>query len=330
MDEKNDQPGMIRHYRRIAKRIALQHFGSPASRIVYKSSGRTNYVFAVNHVDGQFVIRISPQPEKINAFKKERWASQKAREAGVPSPEVLAVGNDVAAEPYMITRRVTGSEASHHPNRDRIIHAMGRNAAMINSIQTHGFGSNFDWTSDEKRLDSWQSYLVEEFALEKRLQLFSDNGILPEAEIKQLSEIIENAQAMTERAQTNGLNPCLNHSDLRLKNVIVDEGGDIAAIIDWENCLSTLAPQWDLSIALHDLSIDEKQIFLEGYGLSSDQIEAMAPLIKTFNLLNYSQAIEIAVAKQDHKSLTDLKLRLKGCLDLYSLTGLQKQQDSFQ
>jgi hygromycin-B 4-O-kinase len=313
MDEKNDQPGMIRHYRRLAKRIVQHHFGAPASRIVYKSSGRTNYVFAVNHVEGQFVVRISPEPEKINAFRKELWASQKVREVGVPSPEVIAVGNEVAYEPYMITRRVTGSEASHHPRRDRIIHSMGRYAAMINSIQTHGFGSNFDWTGDEKRIDSWQGYLAEEFELEKRVELFSSNRILPDGEVKQLAQIVENAQ-------TNNLNPALNHSDLRLKNVIVDEGGDIAAIIDWEECLSTVAPQWDLSIALHDLSIDEKQIFLDGYGLSDQQIKQMAPLIKAFNILNYSTAIEIAVTKTDQKTLTDLKLRLSGCLDLYSLS----------
>lgn len=60
----------------------------------------------------------------------------------MPSPEVIAVGNDIAPEPYMITPRVTGTEASHHPKRDRIIHSMGRYAAMINSIQTQGFGSS--------------------------------------------------------------------------------------------------------------------------------------------------------------------------------------------
>ena len=320
MDEKNDQPGMIRHYRRLAKKIVQHHFGSPASRIVYKSSGRTNYVFVLNHVEGQFVVRVSPEPEKINAFRKELWTSHKVREVGVPSPEVIAVGNDIAAEPYMITRRVTGTEASHHPKRDRIIHSMGRYAAMINSIKTHGFGSSFDWTTEETRNDSWQSYLADEFELEKRLRLFSANHILPDAEIQQLAQIIAGVEM-------NGLNPSLNHSDLRLKNVIVDEEGDVAAIIDWEDCVSTISPQWELSIALHDLSIDEKQIFLEGYGLSSDQIESMAPLIKAFNLLNYSTAIEIALEKNDHKSLSDLKLRLKGCLDLYSLTGLQEKQD---
>jgi aminoglycoside phosphotransferase (APT) family kinase protein len=320
MDEKHDQPGMIRHYRILAKRIVAHHFGAPASRIVYKLSGRTNYVFTINHVEGQFVVRISPEPEKINAFRKELWTSKKVREVGVPSPEVIAVGNELAAEPYMITRRVTGTEASHHPRRDRIIHSMGRYAAMINSIETHGFGSNFDWTGDEKRIDSWESYLAEEFELEKKLQLFSANHILPEDEIRQLSDIIKGAKTLGRHPQSAGVHQSLNHTDLRLKNVIVDESGDIAAIVDWEECLSTIAPQWELSIALHDLSIDEKQVFLEGYGLSNELLEQMSPLIKAFNILNYSPTIALAVEKSDHKSLSDLKLRLKGSLDLYSLS----------
>lgn len=312
MDEKREQPGIIRHYRDLVKTIVERHFGKPASRIVYKSSGRTNYVFAVNHVEGQFVVRVSPEAEKVRNFQKELWTSQKVREAGVPSPEVLAVGNDLGPEPYMITRRVTGSEASHHPQRNSIIHDLGRYAAMINSIRTTGFGTDFDWTREETNA-TWDGYLEKEFELDKRLDLFASNDILPDAEIEQLREIIKTVEA-------KHLTPSLNHSDLRLKNVIVDESGDIAAIIDWEDCISTIAPQWELSIALHDLSIDEKHAFIDGYGLSSSEIHEMAALIKTFNLLNYSTVVEMAVEKDDHKDLSELKLRLNGNLDLYSLS----------
>ena len=311
MDEKNDHPPMIRHYRSLTKTIVERHFGKPASRIVYKSSGRTNYVFAVNHVEGQFVVRISPNADNIEPFRKELWASQKAREAGVPSPEVLAVGQDGESEPYMITRRVTGAEASHHPQRRRIIHEMGRFAATINSITTTGFGSNFDWT-DEPKHTTWNTYVKEEFEIDKRLELLARQEIFPEAKLQEISRIVENAKPREGQAS-------LNHCDLRLKNVIVDEGGDIAAIIDWEECISTIAPQWELSIALHDLSIDDKHALIEGYGLSSRQVKEMAPLIKAFNILNYARAIEQALADEDDKSLAEIKLRLFGSLDLYSL-----------
>ena len=47
---------------------------------------------------------------------------------------------------------------------------------------------------------------------------------------------------------------------------MVDDDGEIAAIIDWEECLSTIAPQFELAISPHDLSIDEKHLFIDGYG----------------------------------------------------------------
>jgi aminoglycoside phosphotransferase (APT) family kinase protein len=312
MDEKQDQPASIRHYRDLAKTIVQRHFGKPASRIVYKSSGRTNYVFAVNHVEGQFVVRISPDSDRLRAFQKERWASQKAREAGVPTPEVIEVGNDAVSEPYMITHRVTGTEATQHPKRHRIVHEMGEYAAVINSILTSGYGSDFDWTSGGKKHQTWAGYVEDEFELEKRLQLFATHKILPNAELKNLSRILENAKLRRHKAS-------LNHSDLRLKNVIVDEGGDIAAIIDWEECQSTVAPEWEVSIALHDLTVDEKHAFIEGYGLSIREVEEMAPLIKAFNILNYYQVIAAAIESGDDKSLGEIKLRMKGSLDLYSL-----------
>ena len=312
MDENGDRPAQIRHYRRLAKLIVEKHFGQPASKIVYKRSGLTNFVFVVNHVEGQFVVRISPEAEKIEAFKKELWATQKVRESGVPSPEVLAVGNDLIAEPYMITRRVTGSEATHHPKRDRIVHEMGRYAQVINSIRTKNFGMHFDWTTNGSKHSTWSDFIDTEWQLGERLQFFSRLKILTNRELKHLRKIIDDSRTLR-------IKPSMNHGYLRLKNVIVDDEGEIAAIIDWEECLSGIAPQWELSISLHDLSIDEKHLFLEGYGLSLEQVEEMSPLIKAFNILNYRDAIEHAIQKKDEKSLANIKLRLTGALDLYTL-----------
>ena len=312
MLETQGQPAKIRHYRRLAKKIVQHHFGQLPSRIVYKRSGLSNFVFVVNHVEGQFVIRISPDEEKIEAFKKELWATQKVREVGVPSPEVLAVGN-IGSEPYMITRRVTGSEATHHPRRNRIVHEIGRYAHIINSIRTTNFGANFDWTTNTSKNATWSEYLDKEWEIEKRLSVFTKHQMLSPQQQDKLQTIIDDTRTLH-------MEPSLNHGDLRLKNVIVDDDGEIAAIVDWEDCLSTIAPQWDLSIALHDLSIDEKHLFLEGYDLSIKQFEEMAPLIRAFNIINYSSAIEHAVATGDHKEIADFRLRLSGALDLYSLT----------
>jgi aminoglycoside phosphotransferase (APT) family kinase protein len=312
MDEKGDRPSEIRHYRRLAQRIVRKHFRTEATRIVYRSSGRTNYVFAINHVEGQFIVRISPDPERLDAFLKERWATEEVRKAGVPSPEVLTVGNDVSDEPYMITRRVTGTEATHHPKRNRIINEMGRFAAIINSIQTKTFGSNFDWSSNGAKHRTWGAYLKNELHIDERFEFFAKHRLLPAGSLDSLMSTIEGSRNAR-------IKPSLNHSDLRLKNVIVDDDGEIAAFIDWEDCISTIAPQWELSIALHDLSIDEKQLFIEGYGLNNRHVEQMAPLIKAFNIVNYYGVAQAAIEQRDHKKLAEIKLRLNGALDLYSL-----------
>ena len=320
MVETQEQPETIRHYRRLAKQIVEHHFGQPPTRIVYKRSGLSNNVFVVNHVEGQFVVRISPEPEKMEAFKKELWTTQKVREAGVPSPEVLAVGN-IGSEPYMISRRVTGAEATHHPRRGHIVNEMGRYAQIINSIRTTNFGSNFDWTTNGPQHSRWDEYLDNEWQIEQRLGVFTQHQILSSQQIQKLRNIIDDTRTMS-------FEPSLNHGDLRLKNVIVDDDGEIAAILDWEECLSTIAPQWELSISLHDLSIDEKDLFIEGYGLNSEQVQEMSPLIKAFNIINYSNAIEHAAATDDHKSLAEFRLRLSGALDLYSLTDAQQESAS--
>lgn len=320
MAETQEQPRAIRHYRRLAKEIVEHHFGQPPTRIVYKRSGLSNYVFVVNHVEGQFVVRISPEPEKSEAFLKELWATQKAREAGVPSPEVLAVGN-IGSEPYMITRRVTGSEATHHPRRSHIVQEIGRYAQIINSIRTTNFGSNFDWTTNKPQHRTWTEYLDNEWQVERRLDVFTQHKILSSQQIQKLRKIIDGTRTM--RVESS-----LNHGDLRLKNVIVDDDGEIAAIVDWEECLSTIAPQWELSISLHDLSIDEKHLFVEGYGLDLKQVQEMSPLIKAFNIVNYSNAIAQAADTGENESLAEFRLRLSGALDLYSLTDAQQESAS--
>ena len=313
MNQTSDSPAIIRKYRQLASTVTKSFFGREPSRIVYKTSGLTNFVFAINHVEGQFVIRLSPDPEKINVFEKEFWTTQKVRKIGVPTPEVLTVGNSMVPTPYMISRRVSGTEATHHPKRFEIIRELGRYASLINSIRTDGFGKNFDWHEKKQfTRSSWLDYLDQEWLLADRFRILEEQRMLLGRQAKVLRGIMDDAKKLKEK-------PALNHGDLRLKNVIVDEDGEITAIIDWEDSISTIAPHWDLSIALHDLSIDEKHLFIEGYGLSHADVEEMAPLMKAFNILNYATTIKLAVEKQDHKTLAECQLRLHGCLDLFSL-----------
>jgi len=106
---------------------------------------------------------------------------------------------------------------------------------------------------------------------------------------------------------------------MRLKNVLADNDGKITAIIDWENCISSVGSYWDLSLALHDLSIDAKEEFIDGYGIALKDLRQMAGVIKAINVLNYAPRVEELAAMKDTQTLERYRARLGGVLDLYSL-----------
>jgi len=290
----------------------LHHLGSAASRLTILGGGLTNYVFHAEHHKGDLIIRLGRGAAKLQHFLKEQWATVRARQAGIPTPHILEVGNDLGPFPYMVQRRVKGHPATDHPERLRILRDLGRYSARINGIRTTGFGSTFEWSDNElSRRTSWTEFLTKELLLQHRFGVLTRLRMLSPTRIRILRDVLA--------AGDGEARPCLVHGDLRLKNVLVDDDGAIAAIIDWENCTSNLAPQWELSIALHDLSIDAKEAFLDGYGLSVTEVKRIAPLMKALNILNYADAIERAAQRRDKDSLDRYRMRLGGILDLYSL-----------
>lgn len=314
MKTENDAPARtINKFKEMARVVIKHHFGSNPRRIAFRASGLTNFVFSVVHPQGEFVVRISPEPARIDLFYKEQWAQTAASAAGVPTAEILEVGMEVVGLPFMIARTVKGGEATHHPRRAEIVREMGRLGALINSVPTKGFGKTFDWSGNQlSRKETWKEYLQTELDYESRLHVLEKRRVVSPAQIKQLEKIFAAALKMKPKS-------VLNHSDLRLKNVIADESGKISAVIDWEGCSSNIAPEWELSIALHDLWTDEKQYFLEGYGIPEKKFREVAPLVKAFNLINYAPSIERMAQSKDQTRLEQYRTRLSGTLDLYSL-----------
>ena len=304
------RPGLQRA-RSMAAAVIEHHLGKAPKRLTHRAAGLSNFVFEAEHAGGQFVVRIAPKADKLNAYIKEQWAMRRVRELGVPTPEVLEAGSDVIGVPYMIARRVRGEEAIHHPGRLDVLRGMGRYTALINQVPTTGFGSTFDWSANRlSRNDSWSAYLQNELRLDQRLETLRKYRMLSPAGLRKLRALVV---AIGRRRRA----PTLNHGDMRLKNVLVDDAGKIIAIIDWEECCSQIAPYWDVSLALHDLSIDAKQAFLEGYGLTPKEMIDIAPSVRALNIINYAPAIERAAS--DKGKLEHYRVRLSGALDLYTL-----------
>lgn len=304
----------VRQARGMARVVMEHYFGARPKRLIHRASGLSNTVFEVHHDDGVFIVRIAPDATKLASFLKEQWCVSRAREAGVPVAEILEVGQEAIAHPYMIQRLERGEEATHHPQRLEITRELGRIAAAINAIPTEGYGETFQWSSNRLSFNAtFASFLEGEYDCKSRLSVLEANGMLTARQVKSvrgaLKELVSDKSAAA-----------LAHGDLRLKNVLVSADGTIKAVLDWEHCCSAPAPVWDLSIALHDLSIDAKQAFIDGYGLDEGEVAASAPAIKALNVLHYAPHVQKAVEDKDVALLNSYRMRLSGALDLYSLT----------
>ena len=303
----------IRAKTAMARKVASHHFGKGIKKIEYKPAGKTNYVFDISTKDGDYIVRIANANNKLQDFIKEQWATQKATEKGIPAPEILEVGHEIIALPYMLQKKLAGTEAMDHPDRLEILKDLGSYAKLIHSIPTNGYGTVFDWSKNKlSKQKTWVEYLENELDVTNRLKFFDRHNILPRKKINKLISLFTKIRKWR-------IAPALNHCDLRLKNVIVNDAGKIQAILDWENCSSNVAPYWDFSIALHDLSIDGKQKFLEGYGLNFDEFERMSYALTAFNLINYVPTLERIITRKDVTQFELYKLRLNGELDLFSL-----------
>ena len=241
---------------------------------------------------GEFIVRTHEKPTKFNDYLKEQWAMDAARSAGVPTPRVLEVGNAGDGRPYMISERVQGIDGRTARQRLDVIESLGRAAASLHTIRTRGFGPVFDWSSNTlSRHESWSQWLVEGFEVERRIGILVQHRMI---DARQASRLRRRAAEMARWRKP----PVLHHGDLRLKNAIVDaDSGRLLAVLDWENCISAPAPFWDLSLALHDLGIDEKEAFLAGYGMKPRALAAAMPYLRAFNILNYAHPVESAVRK---------------------------------
>jgi aminoglycoside phosphotransferase (APT) family kinase protein len=306
-------PAQIRAKTALARKVVKHHFGSAVKKIEFKPAGKSNFVFDVETKEGNYIVRIATSRGKLNHFMKEQWATHKAKEAGVPVPDILEVGHELIPFPYMLQQKIEGKEAIDHPDRLKILSKLGKYARIIHSIPTEGFGPIFNWSKNKlSRNKTWLEFLERELRVIDGLKFLDKHEMLSKKKIKRLHTEFE-------RIKKWKVTPLLNHCDLRLKNVLVNVEGQIKAIIDWENCASNCAPYWDFSIALHDLSIDGKQKFLEGYELDIDEFYRKAYALTAFNIINYIPALQSIIRKKDKKTLELYKLRLDGSLDLFTI-----------
>ena len=296
-----------------ARAVFAHHFGKEPKKLQQLHGGVTNFVFEGSIGREDLILRISNKPTKLQYFMKEQWAVRAAHAKNVPTPEILEVGNDIIGLPYMVMRRVEGEPATARVTDLDIYRQMGMQAKAINSITTSDFGHIFDWSRNRlSRFHTWKEYITGNFKAAERAEALARHKMLRAGNLKKLKTAVRKLPDL--KAQ-----PTLNHGDLRLKNVMLNGKGKISAIIDWEHATSNWAPCWELAISLHDLGIDEKEAFLDGYGIAPKEFQKMSGTIKVLNILHYGPIVERAAKDKDRIALARFEQRLNAALDLFSL-----------
>lgn len=302
----------------VVRAVVARHVGPPR-RMAPLHGGLSNHAFDVQTDREDVVVRLSDKPDKLAAFEREQRAAERARSAGVPTQVIVALGRE-GAWAYIVAQRLPGGPAVHHPERLRILEEVGRIAKLVHAIPTEGFGHHFTWTGDgggstPPGAATWRAFLIDELHAEERLAKLAQLDMLSDHQVGALRQMLAEISAWDGR-------PVLNHGDLRLKNVVVDDEGHILGVIDWESAVSVIGPHWDLSIALHDLSIDAKQAFLTGYEMADDDVRQAAAFWRLFNVLNYVPTIDRLLETEETAEIDRIRTRLSGALDLYAVDQL--------
>ncbi len=261
------------HSRFSAPRDAVLQFveqviGSSVESLSRVVRGYDNEVYRTESVDsGAVYIRIRPDDCEDRAFELEAWAMEKARDAGVPVPEVLAIDRIAtvgARREAMVVRAAPGlpleSMIGGLSERDRhtVLVNLGRTLGQLHSVGMPGM-----WRPDQR--GHWPSPddLCRGFIAERRTERrHLVRAGLTDAEIEHTYSVLQ------EFPGPGPIGPVLCHGDIGPDHVFIDSALRVSGMIDWG--------MWhggsiigELAYLLKKFPADDFEAVLEGHGSCS-------------------------------------------------------------
>jgi len=232
--------------------------------------------------------------ESLEEYKKEAWCIEKAAVLSVPVATVLDLGV-IEQHAYMIQACIEGVEGrdSLFP-RSHIWRQLGKYARLIHSIEVAGFGLKCSDLNQGNSRESWLEYL------NYNIESLHENDELLKLRVlnERQSRII---RTILEELKEQSFDFGLNHGDLSLKNVIVDDSGKIT-LLDWGSAEASIVPHHDLiqMLKMNMLENDpdddgEIQSFLDGYGISQSEFAEMLPTLESLLLLRAFDKLRWAI-----------------------------------
>ena len=255
--------------------------------------GSVNKVFIVEATNIKLVVRLGEDDDSLDEYKKEAWCIKKAAAKGVPVATVFDVGV-IEGHGFMIQTHIAGYEGRANPHRQSDIwHQLGKYARLIHSIEVAGFGLKLsDLTQGDSR-ESWLEYLNYNIDSLHEHDEFIKLKVVTPSQASVIRAILEDLKRQVFKFG-------LNHGDLSLKNVIVDESGKVS-LIDWGSAEASMVPHHDLIQMLkmnmleNDPDAAAIHSFLDGYGISQSEFAQMMPTLESLLLLRAVDKLRWAI-----------------------------------
>lgn len=203
-------------------------------------AGEVNEVYTVQTKDGNFILRISR--EKKGKFLPERWALDQSREAGVPVPTMLYVGETKDGSEMLkvcIENKLPGEPLGEASTKEKLTEQEIKNIgfeegeilAKIHSIRPVGFGKLKEGGVGE--LNNWSDYVLKHYNRKDNTELvkFAEKIGISKDQIELAIATLKKYESVFEITT-----PHLLHGDFGPKHFLI-QGGHITGVLDFENCL---------------------------------------------------------------------------------------------
>lgn len=268
-------------------------------------SGEVSEVYDVTVPNQENVIVRIARREHPD-FLQEKWAIDRAKAAGVPTPDVLLIRHQEVAGQLLslsIQRKIEAetldrisSELSESELRD-IIGQAGDILSKIHSSPTHGFGNLDSEGNGEHK--SLSALLSEKIDQEPIYQEIGSRWNFDAQVVKQIFKVLQK-----EAPNVPNIDPKLTHGDYTAKHFMI-KNGNIVGILDWGE-VTGHSPVYDFArwqfwvkdMPIHWLKegYNNKSLFNEGFDdlLHLININFGLGILWWYSETNYPKGVEHA------------------------------------
>jgi len=235
-------------------------------------TGLFNDSFFMRAGGKDYVLRIAPPRDAVFVFYERGMMKQEPgihelllAETSVPVAEILAFddSHETIDRDFMIMERMPGVPLTQAAGVDEneVLQQVGEYLAETHALTADRYGYIGEHAPMEPA-DSWQ----EAFAVmwRKLIEDVRASGHYSDGEADDLLRLLDRHISLFDR----DVPASLLHMDIWSQNILVDEGGDVTAIVDWDRAA------WgdpEIEFAILDYCSMSKPAFWGGYGRPRDE-----------------------------------------------------------